>query len=68
MATVMKIEGMTCGHCKMRVEDAVSALDTVDSAVVDLDRGELIVTFVDNKDHLDSVKSAVVEAGYGIPE
>ena len=64
MATVMKIEGMSCGHCKIRVEDAVSALDTVDTAVVDLDKGELSMTFVDNNDHLDSVKSAVVEAGY----
>ena len=64
MATVIKIEGMSCGHCKMSVENAVSALDTVDSVVVDLEKGELSVAFVDNKDHLESAKAAVKEAGY----
>ena len=66
MDTVLKIEGMTCGHCKMRVESAVAALDEVDKAVVDLDRGELSVSFLDNRDHLDQVRAAVTEAGYTV--
>ena len=64
MATKIKVEGMSCGHCKMRVENAVSALPEVDSAVVDLENGEVSVTFTDDGDHLEAVKSAVVEAGY----
>ena len=34
---VMKIEGMSCEHCKRSVEKVLGKISGVDSAVVDLD-------------------------------
>jgi copper chaperone CopZ len=39
---IMKIEGMSCGHCKAAVEKALSAIPGV-SASVDLDAGSVMV-------------------------
>jgi len=36
---VLKIEGMTCGHCVMRVQKALDAAPGVDGANVDLASG-----------------------------
>lgn len=36
MTKVMKIEGMSCDHCKRSVEKALGKISGVDSAAVDL--------------------------------
>ena len=35
MESIIKVEGMTCGHCKQAVETALNNLDGVQSATVD---------------------------------
>lgn len=42
--TILKIEGMSCGHCKMSVEKALQAVPGVVSASVDLAKKEALVT------------------------
>ncbi|NLK72267.1 MAG: heavy-metal-associated domain-containing protein, partial [Clostridiales bacterium] len=37
MRKVISIEGMTCGHCAMHVEEALKELDGVKSAEVNLE-------------------------------
>lgn len=37
MKKTIKIDGMHCNHCKMRVEKALKALNGVTSAVVNLE-------------------------------
>lgn len=57
------VEGMSCGHCKMKVEKAVSALEGVEFVEVVLDDKKIKVSFVgDSRDA--AVKDAVDEAGY----
>jgi copper chaperone len=41
--TVLKIEGMTCMHCKMSVEKALSEVPGVTGAQVDLARKQAVV-------------------------
>ena len=41
--TVLKVGGMTCGHCSARVEKALAAVPGVASATVDLDAGLALV-------------------------
>ncbi|WP_134212455.1 CopZ family metallochaperone [Pelotomaculum propionicicum] len=41
--TVLKIEGMTCMHCKMAVERALKNVPGVISAQVDLAKKEAVV-------------------------
>lgn len=58
---VLKVEGMTCNHCKMHVEKALRGVNGVADAQVDLAKGEAIVSGDANRE--DLVK-AVEEAGY----
>ncbi|MDH7576433.1 MAG: cation transporter [Bacillota bacterium] len=58
------VTGMSCGHCKKAVEDAVKKLAGVRDASVDLERGLLTVTFDPQKVRLAEIQDAVVGAGY----
>lgn len=60
----IKVEGMSCGHCQMAVTKAITQLDGVSSAEVDLDNGEAKVSYDENKTNVDSIKKAVNDAGY----
>lgn len=62
---ILKVEGMTCNHCKMRAEKALQAVSGVESVSVDLVAKEAIVT--GEVDHVSLVK-AVVDAGYSVVE
>ncbi|SPF36624.1 Copper chaperone [Candidatus Desulfosporosinus infrequens] len=61
--TILKIEGMTCNHCKMRAEKALQAVSGVESVKVDLEAKEAVVTGAAERAKL--VK-AIVEAGYSV--
>ena len=65
MKKILKVEGMTCGHCKAAVEKALKALDGVEDAVVNLDEKTAEVTL--NKEAADSLLAkAVTDAGYEV--
>lgn len=64
MKKVMKIEGMSCNHCKMRVEKALSSLEGVSSAVVDLDNKSATVEGEGLADEI--LTEAVDDAGYDV--
>lgn len=59
--TTLKVDGMTCNHCKMHVEKALLGVNGVEGAQVDLAKGEAVVSGEASRE--DLVK-AVVEAGY----
>ncbi len=62
----LKIQGMTCNHCVMRVAKALKAVPGVQDALVDLQKGEAAVTYDDAKVTADKLSFAVVEAGYKV--
>lgn len=67
MKKTLKVEGMSCGHCKAAVEKALKGIDGVDSAVVDLNNKTAEVTL--NKElNNDILSNAVTEAGYEVVE
>jgi P-type Cu+ transporter len=67
MKKILKVEGMSCGHCKAAVEKALKGIDGVDNAVVDLNSKTAVVEL--NKDIKNDVLStAVTEAGYEVIE
>ena len=63
METVIKVEGMMCVHCKARVEGVCKAVAGTVDAVVDLQTKQ--VTVAGNAD-VDTLKNAIVEAGYEV--
>ena len=60
------VEGMTCGHCKMAVEKAVSSLDGVKSAKVDLPKKTLTIKYDEGKSGRQAIEKAIVDAGYKV--
>lgn len=64
MKTVLKIEGMSCGHCSARVETVLNAMDGV-SAQVNLEEKIAAITYPEGMQIDDFVK-AVTDAGYEV--
>lgn len=61
---VLKIDGMTCGHCVGKVEKALKSLPGVEVAKVDLKKGTAKVKYDESKQTIDNMNEAVHEAGY----
>lgn len=63
--TVLKIEGMTCEHCKMSVEKALKGVIGVTGAEVDLGTMQAVVTGSADQ---TAMAKAVAEAGFRVVE
>jgi len=59
----LKVEGMTCGHCKMAVEKAAKSVAGVSGAEVDLAAKEVKVSGSFAK---GAVVAAIEDAGYDV--
>ncbi|OQB96114.1 MAG: Copper chaperone CopZ [Spirochaetes bacterium ADurb.Bin110] len=66
MKKLLKIEGMTCGHCVMHVQSALEGVPGVKSAKVDLLERQAIVEGEQLDDQ--ALRAAVSEAGYRVVE
>jgi len=62
MKKTIIIEGMSCMHCKMRVENALKSVPGVSNASVNLNKGTADVESRDVAD--ESLLAAVRKAGY----
>jgi copper-(or silver)-translocating P-type ATPase len=63
-----KITGMSCASCAAHVQKAVSKLDGIEYANVNLATEKLSVKFNDEKLDYNNIKQAVTDAGYGLAE
>jgi len=65
MTKKIMIEGMTCGHCVMHVEEALKEIDGVKSAKVDLaDKSATVELSHEVEDA--AFKAAIEDAGYEV--
>ena len=64
--TVLRVMGMSCGHCKAAVENTVAALPGIASVEVDLDKQEAIVLFDAGLVTLHQISAAIDEAGFTV--
>lgn len=65
MEKIIKVEGMSCGHCEKRVENALKELNKVEIIEISADKNQVIVNIDDNED-LEEVKEAIEDAGYEV--
>lgn len=65
METVLKVEGMSCGHCKSAVEGAVSELTGVDSVEVSLEEALVKVKHSDSIT-VEMLKETIEDQGYDV--
>ncbi len=65
----LRVEGMSCMHCRTAVENALNAFDGV-TAQADEKTGIVTVQYkgLPDLDFLDKLSAAVAEAGYTVKE
>lgn len=61
---ILKVEGMTCGHCVSAVEKAVGSAGAVGK--VDLANKKVSVEFDEAKVTIEAVKAAIEDQGYDV--
>jgi len=62
--TVLEIQGMTCGHCAMRVQKALTELPGVRKATVTLQPARASVEYDEGAATPGQLAAAVTKAGY----
>lgn len=63
---VLKIEGMSCDHCKKAVAEALQRVAGVTRVDVDLEAGSATVTYDPGQASEKAMHEAVEEAGYEV--
>lgn len=63
MKKIVKVDGMNCSHCQAKVESALSALDGVSEAKVNLKKKIAVVT-LEKEVNDDTLLKAVNDAGF----
>lgn len=61
----LKIEGMSCTHCEMRVKKALEMVEGVLNAKVDHKKGIAIINLKNQVTH-EKLAAAVADAGYQV--
>ncbi len=56
---VLRVEGMTCGHCRNFVAELVKDIDGVLSEEVSLEEAQAKITFDANKTSEEEIKEAI---------
>ncbi|MBI4350553.1 MAG: heavy-metal-associated domain-containing protein [Elusimicrobia bacterium] len=64
MKATIKVKGMSCGGCRLGVENALRRVPGVLSAAVSLEAAEAVVEFDEKKAALGELKAAVAKAGF----
>ena len=60
----LRIEGMSCDHCVMRVGRAIASVQGVIEVDVNLRNKKAVVNFEETRTDIEEIKTAVREAGY----
>lgn len=62
MTTKIKVEGMTCNHCKMNVEKGIEKIDGVKEVSANINNGEVLIE--GEKYDLEKIQKEVNDLGY----
>ncbi len=62
--TVLSVQGMHCGHCKAKVENALKAVKGVKKAEANLENGDVNVVYVPAKTSPKALADAVNAIGF----
>ncbi|KMY46008.1 copper resistance protein CopZ [Bacillus sp. FJAT-27916] len=63
---VLKVSGMSCGHCVKAVEESVGGLAGVKTVAVDLNGGKVEVSYDESAVTLDAIKETIDDQGYEV--
>jgi copper chaperone len=63
---ILKVPGISCGHCEKAIKSALSVFDGVKNIIVDLNNKTVTFDFDPSKASLDEIKEAIEDEGYKI--
>jgi len=66
MTISLQVQGMTCGHCKAAVTNALSELEGVKKVEVHLQEGMVDIDYDETKITIEKLKEAIEEQGYDV--
>lgn len=64
MVKVLNAPRMSCGHCKMAVENAVGSIAGVSAVTADPETKKVTVDYDEQQVSLEEITGAMAEAGY----
>lgn len=64
METIIKVEGMSCQHCVMRVKKALEGLNGIIDSDVQIGLAKVI--FDESKVQINAIEKAITDAGYSV--
>lgn len=64
----IKVDGMSCGHCKAAVEKALKELGGVQEADADIAAKKVTVTYDPGKVGRDALAGVIADAGYEVKD
>lgn len=62
---VLRTQGMTCGSCAVRIEDALKGAKGVSSVQVDVNEGQVVVGYDSSQTKPEAIAERVTGSGYG---
>ncbi|MGD6804652.1 copper chaperone CopZ [Rossellomorea vietnamensis] len=62
----LNVSGMSCGHCVKAVEGSVGELKGVQSVGVNLDSGQVDVTYNSEEVTVETIKETIDDQGYDV--
>ncbi|TYR76167.1 copper chaperone CopZ [Rossellomorea vietnamensis] len=62
----LNVSGMSCGHCVKAVEGSVGELKGVQSVGVNLDSGQVDVTYNSEEVTVKTIKETIDDQGYDV--
>lgn len=63
---ILRVEGMSCGHCVRAVTNAVGELNGVAGVSVDLDAKTATIDYDPDKVSFEDFKAAIEEEGFDV--
>ena len=66
-AKTLSVPGISCDHCKMSIEEAVSELVGVEKVEVDISARTVELSFDDAAVGLNQIIDTIEEVGYEVP-
>ncbi|MEK9628420.1 MAG: cation transporter [Nitrospinota bacterium] len=63
---LLKVDGMTCGHCVEVVTNSLKTISGLSSVEVNLDKKEVGVSYNEAETNIKEISDKIVEAGFEV--
>ena len=66
--SVIKVDGMSCGHCVETINNALAVLPGMNSIAIDLENKSVAVDYDDSSITLETISDKILEVGFEVKD